>query len=133
MGWLAAAIGLVGAGFGILGAKQQKDVDKDQVELSYQDNLEKIRRRKFQQEQTKGTAKAATEAAGVLHSGGSTAQGVLDTMAREFKSEISWMDKFANEARRIGHKTASVRHRTNILGSITGGVQTGASIYGMRS
>lgn len=132
MGWLAAAIGIGSALFGISGAGQQKDVDKDQVELAYQDNLEKIRRRKFTQEQTKGAAKAFSEASGVLHTGGSTAQGVLDTMAREFTSEIDWMAKFAAEARRLGMKTASVRHRTNVMGSITGGIQTGASIYGAR-
>ena len=130
MGWLAAAIGLVSVGFGISGAGQQKDVDEQQAELAYKDNLEKIRRRKFEQRQTQGAAKAFSEASGVLHSGGSSAQGVLDTMARVFTSELDWMKKFASEARRLGHKTASVRHQTNIMGSISGGIQTGASIYG---
>ena len=130
MGWVAAAIGITSALGGIFGAKRQKDVDKESAELAYKDNLEKIRRRKFEQRQTQGAAKAYSEAAGVLHTGGSTAQGVLDTMAREFTSEIDWMEKFATEARRLGHKGASVAHQTNIARSISGGIQTGASIYG---
>lgn len=129
MEYAAIALGFMKGFGGIWGANKQKDVDKAQVELAYKDNLEKIRRREFTQEQTKGAAKAFSEASGVLHSGGSTAQGVLDTMAGEFKKEIDWMTKFATEARRIGHKTASVRHQANVLGAITGGAQTGASLY----
>lgn len=129
MEYAAIALGLAQAWGGIWGAGKQKDVDKAQVELAYQDNLEKIRRRKFQQEQVQGAAKAFSETAGVLHSGGSTAQGVLDTMAGEFKKEIDWMVKFGTEARRIGHKAASIRGKTGTFQAITGGVQTGASLY----
>lgn len=129
MEWIAIALGLGQAIGGIWGAGKQKDVDKQQSELAYLDNLEKIRRRKFQQEQTQGTAKAFSEVAGVLHTGGSTAQGVLDTMASEFKKELDWMQKFANEARRLGIKTADVRAQTNIFRAITSGLQTGASLY----
>jgi len=129
MEYVAIALGIGKALDGLFGAKKQKEVDKEQVELAWRDNMEKVRRRKFEQEQTQGAAKALSETAGVLHSGGSTAQGVLDTMAREFKSELDWMTKFATEARRIGHKRASVAHQTNVLGSITGGIQTGASLY----
>lgn len=130
MGFVAAALGIISAGAGIRGAGDQKDADKAQVELAYQDNREKIRRRKFMQEQTQGAAKAFSEASGVLHSGGSTAQGVLDTMAGEFKSELNWMIKFGEEARRIGHKRASIAHQANVFGSISGGIQTGMSVYG---
>lgn len=129
MEFVALALGLGQAGFGIWGAGRQKDVDKQSAELSYLDNLEKIRRREFEQEQTKGAAKALSETAGVLHTGGSTAQGVLDVMASEFKKELDWMEKFAKEARRLGIKTADVRAQTGIMRSITGGIQTGASLY----
>lgn len=130
MEYVAVALGIGKALGGLFGAGKQKEVDKAQTELAYLDNLEKIRRREFQQETTKGAAKALSETAGVLHSGGSTAQGVLDTMAREFKTELDWMKKFGEEARRIGHEAARVRAKTGIIRSITGGVETGASIYG---
>ena len=84
MEWVAAAAGIGKALFGFMGAGKQKDVDKRQTELSYLDNLEKIRRREFEIKQTEGTAKALSETAGVLHTGGSTAQMFLDTMATEF-------------------------------------------------
>ncbi len=129
MEYVAIALGIGKALGGLFGASKQKEVDKRQVELAYQDNLEKIRRRDFEMEQTKGQAKAATEAAGVLHSGGSTAQGVLTTMAREFKSELDWMKKFATEARAVGLETARVRAKTSMFGAITGGAQTGMSLY----
>ena len=129
MEYVAVALGIGQAIGGLWGAGKQKEADKAQVQLAYEDNLEKIRRRSFEIEQTKGAAKAATENAGVLHSGGSTAQGVLDTMAREFKIELSWMKKFATEARRIGLETARVRAKTNMFGAITGGAQTGMSLY----
>lgn len=129
MEYVAIALGIGKALGGLFGAGKQKEVDKRQVELAYQDNLEKIRRRDFEMEQTKGAAKAATEHAGVLHSGGSTAQGVLDTMAREFKSELDWMRKFASEARAVGHKRASVAAQRNMFGAVTGGIETGMSLY----
>ena len=129
MGWVAAAIGIFSAGAGIFGAKKQKKVDKAQAELQYQDNLEKIRRRKFGQEATFGMGTAFSQASGVLHTRGSSAQGYLDTMAREFRLELDWMRKFADEARRLGYKGASAAYTTNVLQSITSGIQTGASIY----
>ncbi len=129
MEFVAGALGFTQAFLQIGEAGRQKTVDKAQTELSYLDNLEKIRRRKFEQEQTQGTALAFSEASGVRHTGGSTAQGFLDTMAGEFKKELDWMQKFADEARRLGHKRASVAHRTNVAGAITGGIQTGAAIY----
>lgn len=129
MGWVAAAIGIGQAALGIFGAKKQKAVDVGQVELQYRDNLEKIRRRKFQQEQVKGAAKAGTEATGVLHAAGSSAQGYLDTMAREFSLELDWMRRFADEARRLGYKGASAAHTTNVLRSLAAGIQTGSAVY----
>lgn len=130
MGWIAAAIGIGSAIGGIFGSNQQKDVDDQQVELAFRDNMEKIRRRKFEQAQTQGAAKAYSENAGVTHHGGSTAQVVLDSMANEFRREIGWMTKFASEARKLGHKSAKVRAQAGRFGSIMGGIQTGASIYG---
>ena len=129
MEYVALALGIGQALGGLWGSSNQKEVDKKQVALAYQDNLEKIRRRKFQQEATEGAAKAFSENAGVLHSGGSTAQGVLDTMAREFKSEINWMVKFGQQAREIGFESARVRAKTSMFASITGGAQTGMSLY----
>lgn len=129
MGWVAAALGIGQAVAGIFGAKKQKKVDQAQTELQYQDNLEKIRRRRFQQEQVHGAATAGTEASGVLHSSGSSAQGYLDTMAREFRLELDWMRKFAEEARKIGYKGASAAHTANVLRSISSGFQTGAAVY----
>jgi hypothetical protein len=129
MEYVAIALGLAQAIGGIWGASKQKRVDKQKAELAYLDNLEKIRRREFEQEQTQGAAKALSETAGVLHTGGSTAQGVLDTMAREFKKELDWMEKFAKEARRLGIKVADVQAQTNVVRSVTGGIQTGASLY----
>ncbi len=130
MGWVSAAIGIFSAGAGIFGAGKQKEVDKDRAELSYQDNLEKIRRRAFTQRQTLGTGKAFTEASGVLHSAGSSAQGFLDTMAREFKSELDWMRRFSEEARKLGYEGARAAYKANVMGSIAGGIQTGVSTYG---
>jgi len=129
MEFVAIALGLAQAIGGIWGAGKQKKADKQSAELAYLDNLEKIRRREFEQEQTKGAAKALSETAGVLHAGGSTAQGVLDTMAREFKKELDWMEKFAKEARRIGIKVADVQAQTSTYKSVTGGIQTGISLY----
>lgn len=130
MGWVAAAIGIGQAVGGIFGALKQKSVTKSQTELQFRDNLEKIRRRKFTQEQTLGTGTAFSEASGILHSGGSSAQGFLDTMAREFRLELDWMRRFADEARRLGHRGASAAFTTNILGSISSGISTGISAYG---
>jgi len=129
MEFVAIALGLAQAIGGIWGAGRQKKADKQSTELAYLDNLEKIRRREFEQEQTKGAAKAFSETAGVLHVGGSTAQGVLDTMASEFKKELDWMERFAKEARRIGIKVADVQAQTSTYRSVTGGVQTAASLY----
>lgn len=130
MGYVSAAIGIGSAILGIGGANRQKGVDKQQVELAYADNLEKIRRREFTQEQTMGTAVAFGENAGVLRSGGSTAQATLDVMASEFKKELDWMKQYAQRAKQLGIKSANVRGRTNMLGAITGGAQTGLNIYG---
>lgn len=131
MEFVAGALGLTQAFLGYQGAGRQKGVDRAQTELSFLDNLEKIRRRKFEQEQVQGTALAFSEASGVRHTGGSTAQGFLDTMAGEFKKEIDWMQKFAKEARKLGHERASVAYQTNVTRALTGGIQTGASIYSL--
>ncbi len=129
MEYVAAALGIAKAIGGLWGAGKQKEVDKAQVQLAYEDNLEKIRRRRFEQRQVEGAAKAFSETAGVLHTGGSTAQGVLDTMAREFKFEIDWMREFGERARETGLEAARVRAKTSMFRAITGGAQTGMSLY----
>lgn len=129
MEWIAAAIGIADAAFGIFGSKDQKKLDQQRVQLGYEDNLEKIRRREFDQNTIQGAAKAFSENSGVLHTEGSTAQGFLDTMASEFEKEISWMQKYADEARRLGMEGASVDYHANILNSVTGGLKTGMSVY----
>jgi len=131
MGWAALAIGLFTTGAGIFGANKQESVDKDRAQLGYEDNLEKIRRREFAQEQTLGKTKMLTEASGVRHSGGSTAQGYLDTMANEFSKELSWMKDYARQARGLGMKSASVTASANRFGALQSGLSAGSSVYGM--
>ncbi len=131
MEWVAAAIGVGKAVAGIFGAKKQEKLEKERAQLGYEDNLEKIRRREFQQQTTQGAAQAFSQNAGVLHSGGSTAQGFLDTMSSEFKKELDWMKKYAKRAHDLGVKSAGVNFSTNVMNSITGGIQTGSNIYGM--
>jgi len=133
MGFVAAAIGFGVAAAGHEGAGEQYGIDLDMVELTYQDNLEKIRRRKFEQDQTQGIAQAFSQNAGVTHHGGSTAQGYLDVMATEFKRELDWMKKYAKEARNLGVESASVDYKTNRMAAIKSGISTGASVYGMGS
>lgn len=131
MGPLAAFAGIVTFGAGHKGAGEQRDIDKQMVELSYRDNLEKIRRRGFTQEQTKGKAKAFSENAGVLHSGGSTAQGYLDTLSNEFRAELNWMKDYAKMAKKLGLEKAGVDYDANRMAAIQQGISTGGSIMGM--
>jgi hypothetical protein len=120
----AAVMGGFKAFAGIFGAFKQDDLTQQGIQFKYEDNLEKIRRRKFTQQQTLGRTKAFSENAGVLHSGGSTAQGVIDTMTAEFKKEIDWMHKFATTQRILGKKQARFDFEANIIGSAAGGLQT---------
>ncbi len=134
MGWIAAAIG-IGIGktvAGIFGSNAQRKVDKRQTQLQYEDNLEKIRRREFDQAQTQGQANLTTEASGVRHTGGSTAQGFLDVMAGEFRKELDWMSQYAERSRALGMKRANVAHTTGIFNAISGGIGTGLNVYGAR-
>lgn len=105
---------------GIFGAFDQRKLDRQQVEFQYEDNLEKIRRRDFTQKQTLGRAKAFTQASGVRHTGGSTAQGVIDAMSDEFKKELDYMKKYAVTARRLGVKSAKADFTRNLLDAGTG-------------
>lgn len=133
MGALAIFAGVVTAGAGHKGAGEQLDIDRSMVELSYRDNLEKIRRRGFTQEKTKGRAKAFSENAGVLHSGGSTAQGYLDTLSNEFRAELNWMKDYAKAAKSLGLEKAGVDYDANRMAALQAGMNTGASVYGMGS
>jgi hypothetical protein len=121
---LAIAFGIGSFAAGLFGSGQQKKVDKAAAELTYQSTLEDIRRREFEQEQTKGAAKAFSEASGVLHSGGSSAQQFLDTMATEFRKELKFMRDYANRARELGLKEASLRAQTGAFNALSGGLQT---------
>ncbi len=124
MNFMAMGLGLFQMGTGIAGAGYQKGLDKDQVELEYQSDLEDIRRREFDQQSIQGTAKAFSENAGVLHSGGSSAQGFLSTMAEQFTREINFMKQFAQEARYLGRKQASLKHRAGVMSALTSGFKT---------
>lgn len=126
----ALAFGIGKAFAGLWGSSKQKKVDKAQTELSYQSNLEDIRRREFQQEQTKGKAKAFSEDAGVLHTGGSTAQTFLDTMASEFDKEISFMRQYAEQAKSLGMKQASLNAQMGAFNALAGGVETYSILKG---
>lgn len=130
MEYFAAAMGIFDAVSGIFGSNKQKKADEARTQLGYEDNLEKIRRREFTQEQTKGEAKAFSENAGVLHTGGSTAQGTLDTMSREFKYELDWMKQYAERAKSLGLQSASVTASGNRANSVSSGINTGLSVYG---
>lgn len=129
MGAAAVAVGIFTFGAGLWGASKQEQLEEDRVELTYKDNLEKIRRRAFMQEATKGKAKARSENAGVLHTPGSTPQGYMDVITSEFKKELNWMKKYAEEARRIGMDKAHLDKTMAVFQSISSGIQAGASLY----
>lgn len=131
MGWVAAAVGVASALFGNSSAKKQKRVDQRQANLTYEDNLEKIRRREYTQQQTLGATKALGETAGVLHRENTTPTNYIKEMAGEFKKEIDWMKDYAKQAQQLGMQSASVTARTNTFNAIAGGIQTGAAVYGM--
>ena len=116
------ALGLFSTGMKLFGVGAQSKHDKERVELEYQSDLEDIRRREFEQTQIRGTAKAYSEASGVLHSGGSSAQGYLDTMDYQFKKEIDFMKTYAEEARRLGREGASLRKTAGILNAFSSGI-----------
>jgi hypothetical protein len=121
------ALGLFSAGVGFMGAKRQGDFDKEVVDLEYKSDMEDIRRKQFEQEQILGITKAFSQNAGVLHSGGSTAQGYVSTMESEFTKELKFMRSYAEEARRLGKESAEMRELTNILNSFSSGMGIAAS------
>jgi hypothetical protein len=121
---LAAIFGGFKAITGIFGARGQSKADKQRVRLQFEDNLEKIRRRSFTQKQVLGAAKALGEASGVRHTGGSSAQGAIDSMATEFKKELDWMKKYAVTAKRLGLKQARLDYSKNVIGSVTDAVSS---------
>ena len=107
---------------GIMGARNQAGLDRASVEMGYQDNLEKIRRRTFTQNQQVGLTKALTESSGVRHTGGSTAQGYINTMTSEFDKEIKYMQKYALTARRLGNQQASLNFSGSAIDSFFSGI-----------
>lgn len=129
MGWVAAAVGIGTALFGGSSAKKQKKVDRAQAQLQFEDNLEKIRRREYTQQQTLGATKAFGETAGVLHRENTTPTNYIKEMASEFKKELDWMKDYAEQARALGMKSASVTARTNTYNAIAGGISAGAQVY----
>lgn len=130
MGYFQAAMAIGGGLFKFDMAGKQKETDRKRVQLSYEDNLEKIRRREFTQEQVKGEAQAYSQAAGVRHTTGSSAQGYLDTMSLEFKRELDWMKDYARRAKQLGMDQASISHKTNVFGALTSVGKGAAGIYG---
>lgn len=125
----AIAVGLFTFGAGLWGADKQHELEKARVELSYKDNLEKIRRRGFTQEATKGKAKARSENAGVLHRAGSTPAGYMQTITSEFKKELDWMKKYAEEARRLGVDSANLNRKIGGLNALSSGINAGMGAY----
>lgn len=123
MQWAAAAVGIFA---GALSVGAQREVDRDRVDLQYADNLEKIRRREWTQENQKGLAKARSENSGVLHSGGSTAQGALDTMANEFGRELRWMKEYAKKSKQLGIRSASVKEGAGYINAVSSGLSAGS-------
>lgn len=130
MEWVAIGMGIASFASGLFGSSKQKKIDKAAAELTYRSNLEEIRRREFEQEQIKGTAKAFSEASGVEHTFGSSAQEFLDTMAFEFGREISFMRQYAEQARKLGLKEASLRAQTGAFNALSGGLQTYSMLKG---
>lgn len=130
MEMLAIGLGIASFASGLFGSSKQKKIDKAAAELTWKSNQEEIRRREFEQEQIKGTAKAFSEASGVEHTGGSSAQQFLDTMASEFSKEIAWMREYANTARSLGMKEASLRAQTGAFNALSGGLQTYSMLKG---
>ena len=131
MGAAAAAVGIFTFGAGLWGADKQHELEKERALLGYEDNLEKIRRRGYTQEQIKGQTKARSENAGVLHTAGSTPKGYVDAMASEFKKELDWMKEYAERAKRLGVESANVNRKIGGLNAFSDGVNAGMSIYGM--
>lgn len=129
MEMLAAAFGVADAAFSIFGALGQKKNDKRQVQLQFEDNREKIRRRQFEQEQTLGLTKTLAGASGVRNVQGSTPRQYMDVMSKEFEYELNWMREYTDRARRLGMKSASVNADTRVFNAIAGGIQGGTSIY----
>lgn len=130
MEMLAIGLGVLSFGGGLFGASGQKEIDKAKTELTFQSNLEEIRRREFEQTQIKGATKAMSENAGVLHSGGSSAQTYLDLMTSEFNKEITFMRMYAKQARALGMEAADVNFRTGLFNSLTGGLGTYGALKG---
>ena len=131
MGPFAAFAGIVTGAAGMFGAGEQNTIDKESVQLTYQDNLEKIRRRGFEQNKVQGAAQAFSQNSGVRHSAGYTAQGFLDTMSYEFKKELDWMKKYAEKARDLGMEQASVDYSTNRMNAISSGMNAASSVMSM--
>lgn len=129
MEYVAGAMAFAELAGGLWGSNKQKNIDKNKVKLTFADNMEKIRRREFTQEATLGKTKAMSENSGVRHTGGSTAQGYIDTMAQEFKKELDWMKKYASTARDLGLDAANLDYQTNNLNAFTGAISTGASAF----
>lgn len=131
MGWVAAAVGIGTALFGGSAAKKQKKVEKKKAQLTYEDNLEKIRRREYTQDQTLGATKALSETAGVLHRTGTTPVSYMREMSDAFKREIDWMKEYAERAKKLGMESANVQFKANTINAIASGISVGASVYGM--
>lgn len=128
----AAGLGLWEGFTGIMGAFQQRKVEKQKVALEYESNIEDIRRRRFEQRTVEGAAKALSETAGVRHTPGSTAQGYLDTLSSEFKKEIDFSTYFAKRARRLGMTGANLNFQTNFMGALgsSGRSIAGSGVFG---
>lgn len=126
----AAVLGLAKTGFGIFGARSQRRADRAATQLTFESNIEDTRRRESEINAVLGAASAVSQTAGVRHSAGSTAQGVLDTMTDAYRNEIQWMREYAFRAKQIGMKQATLNYRSSVLNSIGSGMNTAMMGFG---
>jgi hypothetical protein len=128
----AGALFVAGANFmfGNAMSDEQRRLDKERIQLTYQDNLEKIRRRAFMQEATKGKAKARSETAGVRHTASSTPQGYMATITSEFKKELTWMKHYAETAKRLGMQQSALERKGRQMDLIKESADLAVSLWG---
>ena len=109
---------------GLSAARGQGKLDREVAVFQYEDALETIRRRKYTQTQIKGATKALSEAAGVLHTQGSTAQTYIDEMSAEMKKELTYMQDYAITAKRFALRGAKMKQSAATLDAFFSGIGT---------
>jgi hypothetical protein len=113
---------------GFSAARKQGKLEREVAVFQFEDALETIRRRRYTQVQVKGATKALTEATGVRHTQGSTAQGYLDEMSSEMKKELTYMQDYAITAKRFALRGARMKTSAAMLDAFFSGVETMFSV-----